>query len=141
MLSGKYSSADLEGEISGDGDGTRKNLQRSLGILTERNFRITDEVKAVAAELGRTASQVALAWLLHQPGVTAPIVGARTRSHLEDNLGCLGLELSTDQLERLDAVSRIELGFPHDFMRTESYKSVIDGKNDIEGTFEVRSRR
>jgi len=83
--------------------------------INERNLAIAAEVQKVAAELGRAPSQVALAWLLAQPGVTSPIVGARTLKQLEDNLGCLDLELSSDHLARLDAVSRIELGFPMDF--------------------------
>lgn len=44
-----------------------------------------------------------------------PIIGARTRAQLEDNLGALDVQLTNAELERFDEVSRIELGFPHDF--------------------------
>jgi aryl-alcohol dehydrogenase-like predicted oxidoreductase len=55
----------------------------------------------VAAELGASVPQVALAWLLHQPGVTAPIIGPRTLEQLEDLLPAAELALSAEQLERL----------------------------------------
>jgi aryl-alcohol dehydrogenase-like predicted oxidoreductase len=68
---------------------------------TEQNFRAVDEARAVADELGATVPQVALAWLLHQPGVTAPVLGARTLEHLEDLLPAAELSLSDEQVERL----------------------------------------
>jgi len=85
--------------------------------LTEHNLRIGEAVKAVANEGGWTPSQVALAWVRRQPwGVVVPILGARTATQLADNLGCLAVELSDDQLARLDRASRVELGFPTDFL-------------------------
>jgi len=67
----------------------------------ERNFRAVDEAQAIAGELGATVPQVALAWLLAQPGVTAPIIGPRTPGHLADLLPAADLSLSDEQLERL----------------------------------------
>ena len=77
----------------------------------------------MAKETGRTASQVALAWVRrHSFGVTVPIVGAKTVTQLRDNLGCLDFTLGPDQLAGLDEASKIELGFPHDFLvRARSY--------------------
>ena len=71
-------------------------------------------VKDIAAELDTTPSRVALAWTLLNPAVTAPIVGARSLTQLEDNLGALDVQLAPAQQARLDEVSAIELGFPHD---------------------------
>src|SRR5215204_4960935 len=70
-----------------------------------------------SVEREASASQVAIAWVrAQQPRATiVPILGARTREQLEDNLAALRLQLSSDELARLNAVSRIELGFPHDF--------------------------
>ena len=80
-----------------------------------------------AKETGRTASQVALAWVRQQPfGVIVPIVGARNVTQLRDNLGCLDFTLPPDQLAKLDAASRIDLGFPHDFLA--GARSYIFGK-------------
>src|SRR5256885_1178607 len=78
---------------------------------------LDDAVNALAAERGVSSSQVAIAWVRAQQGrgVVIPIIGARSLAQAQENLGALELELSGDELARLDAVSRIELGFPHDF--------------------------
>jgi aryl-alcohol dehydrogenase-like predicted oxidoreductase len=68
----------------------------------ERNFRVVDEARAIADELGATIPQVALAWLLGVAGVTAPIVGARTLEQLEELLPAAELELLPEQRERLE---------------------------------------
>jgi aryl-alcohol dehydrogenase-like predicted oxidoreductase len=85
--------------------------------LTDRNLAIADVVNAVAAERGASSAQVAIAWVRAQQArsVIVPVLGARRCDQLEDNLGALGLELTAAELERLEEVSRIQLGFPHDF--------------------------
>ncbi len=81
----------------------------------------------IAAEIDRTPSQVAVNWVRQQPGVILPLIGARTVKQLEDNLGALEFELSADHLARLDRVSRIELGFPHDFVRSDGIRDLVFG--------------
>jgi aryl-alcohol dehydrogenase-like predicted oxidoreductase len=99
-------------------------------LLTDRNLRVAEAVEGVAGELGCTASQAALAWVRQQPyGVMIPILGARRPSQLEDNLGCLELRLDDRQLARLDEVSRIEVGFPHDFLGSPLVKQVVFGNH------------
>jgi aryl-alcohol dehydrogenase-like predicted oxidoreductase len=85
--------------------------------LTERKLAIADAVNAVATERGVSASRVATAWVRAQQrrGVVIPILGVRTRAQLEDNLGALDIQLTAAELDRLDQVSRIPLGFPYDF--------------------------
>ncbi|GAA4069266.1 aldo/keto reductase [Nonomuraea soli] len=87
---------------------------------TERTWRVLEEAAAVAQEAGRTVAQVALRWLLQQPGVTAPIVGARTLEHFGDNLGATGWELSQEQVARLTAVSDRPLPYPYDVLARSS---------------------
>jgi aryl-alcohol dehydrogenase-like predicted oxidoreductase len=82
---------------------------------SEQNLKIADTVIAVARELGHTPGQVALAWAGQQPGVTAPIFGARTLEQLEDNLGAADLRLENAALRRLDEVSALPLVYPYDF--------------------------
>jgi aryl-alcohol dehydrogenase-like predicted oxidoreductase len=99
-------------------DGTRV-AQGTWGdlYLTDRNLRIVEEVTAIAEETGRSPAQVALAWVRRpRPGVMVPIVGARNLAQLRDNLQCLDFVLGAEHLRRLDDISRIELGFPHDFL-------------------------
>jgi aryl-alcohol dehydrogenase-like predicted oxidoreductase len=62
-------------------------------------------VAALAQEKGHTPAQVALAWVMHRPAVTAPIIGPRTMAQLEDNLGALEVTLTDDDLRRIDEVS------------------------------------
>ncbi|MGK2912310.1 MAG: aldo/keto reductase [Sphingobium sp.] len=62
-----------------------------------------------------------------EPGVTAPIVGARTLKQFEDNLGALDVVLSTDQRTRLNAVSALDVGLPHDFLARDTTRKVTFG--------------
>jgi aryl-alcohol dehydrogenase-like predicted oxidoreductase len=86
--------------------------------LSVRNLAIAAEVDRVAREVGRSPSQVALAWVrAQQRGNLIPILGARRLEQLEDNLGALTLALSAAHLEQLEAASRIERGFPLDLLQ------------------------
>jgi aryl-alcohol dehydrogenase-like predicted oxidoreductase len=87
VLTGKYTHADLDPEAPADAEGTRRRQVVATGRLTERTLKIAEAVREVADELGTTAPRVAIAWTLANPAVAAPIVGARTLSQLEDNLG------------------------------------------------------
>jgi aryl-alcohol dehydrogenase-like predicted oxidoreductase len=117
VLTGKYSRADLAIGTGGEKpQGTRRDIAAGNGALTERGLAIAEVVQSVARELGASAAQVALAWTLLEPAVTAPIIGARTLAQLEDNLGALDVRLEAEQRRKLAAASRIELGFPHDFL-------------------------
>jgi aryl-alcohol dehydrogenase-like predicted oxidoreductase len=133
VLTGKYSRADLDaGSGTAGAAGTRKNVAAANGSLTERGLAIAGVVKEVAGELGRSPAQVALAWTLLHPAVTAPIIGARTLAQLEDNLGALEVELGPDQRARLDEASRVELGFPHDFLNRPMTREVTFGGIQVE---------
>jgi aryl-alcohol dehydrogenase-like predicted oxidoreductase len=66
------------------------------------DFDVVDRVVEVAGERDVKPAQVALAWLLHKPGVTAPIIGATKLSHLEDALAAAELELSDEEIARLE---------------------------------------
>jgi aryl-alcohol dehydrogenase-like predicted oxidoreductase len=103
-------------------------------FLTERNLRIGAVLAEVARGLGRTPSQVALAWLRScRRGTIIPILGARTVAQLRDNLGCLDLELPRESLARLDAASRVDLGFPHDFLELDVIRNLLHGQIPVEG--------
>jgi 1-deoxyxylulose-5-phosphate synthase len=83
---------------------TRANTDAFADYLySEGDFDVVDRVAEVAAERGVPAAQVALAWLLHRPGVTAPIVGATKLGHLEDAVAAEQLELSDEEMKRLEA--------------------------------------
>ncbi|MFJ9623747.1 aldo/keto reductase [Streptomyces sp. NPDC101181] len=134
VLTGKYSREDRHqaDSVAGETASNRKSLNVALGWVTDRNLAMADVVKEVASELGRTPAQVALAWTLNAPGVTAPIVGARTIAQLEDNLGALQVDLTPSQLARLDEVSAIGLGNPHDLLASDHIRTVTTGDMKIE---------
>jgi aryl-alcohol dehydrogenase-like predicted oxidoreductase len=68
----------------------------------EADFTVVDRVAEIAAERKVPAAHVALAWLLHKPGVTAPIVGATKPDHLDDAVAAEQLALSADEIARLE---------------------------------------
>ncbi len=117
-LSGKYRRG-----MTAPPDGTRVAEAEKHGwseawgkYNTERTWTVLDELFAIAAEAGKSPAQVALNWLIHRPGVTAPIIGVRSMAHLQDNLGAVGWQLSAEQQARLTAVSEISPPYPYDFI-------------------------
>jgi aryl-alcohol dehydrogenase-like predicted oxidoreductase len=109
----------LTGRYGSDRERPADTRVAALGqsSLTGRNLAIADVVNAVAAERGASSAQVAIAWVRAQQArsVIVPMLGARRCEQLEDNLGALELELTAAELARLEEVSRIQFGFPHDF--------------------------
>jgi aryl-alcohol dehydrogenase-like predicted oxidoreductase len=76
-------------------------------------YDIVEVLVEVGADRGASPAQVALAWLLDRPAVTSAIIGARTTEQLVDNLGAADLSLTTDELARLEQVSRPPLLYPY----------------------------
>jgi aryl-alcohol dehydrogenase-like predicted oxidoreductase len=73
------------------------------GEMPENDRMIVEALTAVAAERQVSHAQIALAWLLAKPGVTAPIVGASKMRHLEEAVAALSLTLTADEISRLEA--------------------------------------
>lgn len=133
VLAGKYTKADLAiGSGEAGAVGTRRNVAAANGSLTERGLQIAGLVKDLAQEMGRSPSQVAIAWTLRNRAVTAPIIGARTVAQLEDNFGALEIVFTEEQIDRLDQATAIDLGFPHEFLNREMTKKVMFGNITIE---------
>jgi aryl-alcohol dehydrogenase-like predicted oxidoreductase len=89
---------------------------------SEITWRVIETLIAIGQEQGKTPAQVALNWLLQQPGVTSPIIGARTLEQLEDNLGSTGWVLNEKEIEKLNAASAIPLPYPYSFIERYSRK-------------------
>jgi aryl-alcohol dehydrogenase-like predicted oxidoreductase len=124
MLSGKYNADASPGQKSEPG---RMRDTPAAARLAERNLRIAGVVREVAKETGHTPSQIAVNWVRHQQGKVIPIVGARSLAQIEDTLGAVAFELAPDQLRRLDDVSRVELGFPHEFLEQPNIRDLVYG--------------
>jgi diketogulonate reductase-like aldo/keto reductase len=86
-------------------DDWRKDNPRFIGENFQRNLGIVDEVRSVAAEVGATPAQIALAWLLAQGDDIAPIPGTRRVTRVEENTAADGVELTAAQLARLNALT------------------------------------
>ena len=86
----------------------RRDFPRFQGENFERNFRLVEQVDALAAEKGCTPAQLALAWVLAQGQDIVPIPGTKRRKYLEQNVGALEVELTRRDLARLDEVARPE---------------------------------
>jgi aryl-alcohol dehydrogenase-like predicted oxidoreductase len=114
----------LTGKYAPSAPSQPRRLEAADRRLNERALAVAAVASEVAESIGATPAQVALAWLRQRSGVVIPIVGARTAEQLSDSLGCLEIDLDDESLEKLDAASRVELGFPHEFlasMRQSSY--------------------
>jgi aryl-alcohol dehydrogenase-like predicted oxidoreductase len=119
LLTGKYTRQT-------DRQDRRRLDQAAFKEIDDATYSIAREVDRVADELGKPSSQVALNWVRQQTGIL-PIIGARSLAQFEENLGSLEFSLEEDQIERLDKVSQIELGFPHDFLTREVPRTFLYG--------------
>ena len=143
VLTGKYNKNDKEQQntssssisITQEGN-SRLEVQSELAnrFLNDRNILIAKEVSKIAKEIGRSASQVALNWIRQQNIIEShgknniiPIIGSRKESQIKDNLSCIEFELTEEQMKMLNEVSKIELGFPNDFLNSEMLKDIIYG--------------
>ena len=106
LLSGKYS----RDEQSKEG-GRRANFDFPP-VNKERAFNIIDMLQVMAKTKNASVAQLALAWLLHQPAVTTVIIGASKAEQLEDNLKSINIEFTADELQQLDAVSKLPAEYP-----------------------------
>ncbi len=115
-LTGKFN------QPAGPGEPTR--AQRA----SEQEQAAAAEVMNIAAELGRTPSQVAINWVRQQSPNIIPILGARRLAQIEDNLGVLDFALSAEHLARLSAVHPLEPGYPHTFWNDFVRRDLIFGQ-------------
>ncbi len=124
LLTGKYA----DGKA---GDDARMNSEMMKnfrqGRAEDRVKAVVAEVQAVAREVGRSPAQVSLAWLKTRSIPIIPIIGARKLEQFRDNLASLDLTLARDQIDRLDAASQVELGFPHDFYANPMVQNLVSG--------------
>ncbi|NIJ75341.1 aryl-alcohol dehydrogenase-like predicted oxidoreductase [Xanthomonas campestris] len=132
ILTGKYSRADLSADNAAEVSTSRKGVIASTGHLNARSLEIADAVGAVAEELGASRSQVALAWTLRNPAVVSPVMGARTLQQAEDNFGALAIDLSVEQLQRLNQISALAPIFPERFIGRPMAQQLIYGTHKLQ---------
>jgi aryl-alcohol dehydrogenase-like predicted oxidoreductase len=122
VLTGKYNNqggATSNSAGSSRAEPTRRDAT-SFVRVDDYTLAIAAAVQQVADELRRTPAQVALNWIRQRGENLIPILGARRLSQLQDNLACLEFRLSDAQLQRLNEVSKIDLGFPQDMLARDA---------------------
>ena len=100
--------------------------------FVDRNWDILDALKAVAADLGRSPAQVALAWTLARPGVASTLIGASKLSQLDDNILGADLRLGDAQMKSLDEAGAPALGFSASLAQP-FIRRMIFGGHDVAG--------
>lgn len=124
VLSGKYTRQNA-------GQQTADRAAFIDGIWTEKTYSIIDELQAIAKKHDSTPARVALAWVRAQPGVTSTIIGARRMSQLEDNIKSLDINLTVDDLNRLDALTKPVFGFPQNMQ--PMFPAIHNGGTTVNG--------
>jgi aryl-alcohol dehydrogenase-like predicted oxidoreductase len=115
-------------EAGGAKDSRQSDARMKQFMVSDaRKEAIVREVVAVARECGHSPAQIALAWLRQRFTPVIPIIGARKLAQVKDNLACIDIRLEPALIQRLDAVSRIEMGFPYDMLAKEMPRSLSYG--------------
>lgn len=104
----------LGGVLKKERDGVRRHEGRAAGTLKKHEEQIR-QYEDLADDLGHEPGDVGLAWLLHQPAVTAPIVGPRTQDQLDAAIRALDVTLDADALKRLDDIFPGHRTAPEDY--------------------------
>jgi len=132
VLTGKYSRdpgerAKQPGRLTTTGWG---NL-----FLSERNFAIAEVARAIGERIGKSATEVALRWLLQRPGNVIPILGAKSEAQLSQQLAAARFTLDSEAIKELDTVSRIDVGYPGSLLTGAVGKRMLHGEliADIDG--------
>ena len=132
VLTGKYTRGGAEESL-------RKGANDSRGRTSGKSLLVAREVDAVADELGVSSAQVALAWVQAQGYRYIPIVGARKVSQIQDSLGAPSVTLGEEHVRRLNEISSISMGFPHDFLASGGVQDLV--KSESRNLLDERPRR
>ncbi|WP_376742996.1 aldo/keto reductase [Ensifer canadensis] len=121
LLSGKYRAGQqAAGRLSLDASGS------GLGLFTERNRRIVAALEAVAGEVGRSMAQIALNWVVTQPGVGAAIIGASRIEQLDDNLAALDFSIPAELRQQLQAASAVDPVYPYSLFADDYQAGILN---------------
>ena len=115
-LSGKYSRNNMQAQSKGRSQAIARNMSEPV-------YQVLDLLAAIAKRRDTTVARVALAWVRSRPGVTAPILGARTLEQLKDNIAALELPLAAEDLVELDAITKPKHGFPIEMNKNTAAQS------------------
>jgi aryl-alcohol dehydrogenase-like predicted oxidoreductase len=117
-LTGKFNTPSTSGEAT------------RMSKASPKTLEVADELIKIGKEIGRTPAQIAINWVRQQQhkALIIPIIGARREAQIKDNLACLEFELSAAHLQRLDELTKIEMGFPQGFLASDHVHNLIFGE-------------
>jgi aryl-alcohol dehydrogenase-like predicted oxidoreductase len=121
----------LSGKYTRSNAGQHKGDRGALVDLNEKTYDVVDELEIIAKAHETTVAAVALAWLHAQPAVTSIIIGARRLSQFEDNIRALDVNLTAEELSRLNAITAPTFGFPQTMLPMAP--GIINGGTTING--------
>ncbi|AYE97886.1 aldo/keto reductase [Mycobacterium paragordonae] len=124
VLSGKYTRTNADRQESGRG-------AMVDAFLNEETYALIDELEVIARAHDTAVSSVALAWLQAQRAVTSIIIGARRLSQFDENVRAVDVNLTADDIARLDALTRPAFGFPQSMI--EMAPGIINGGTSVNG--------
>lgn len=131
LLSGKYKPSDSRKFGDGRLQMLVDQVPQAAAKFSPHNWNIIGELHRVAAEVERSVAQVAINWVLNRPSVGAVILGATKVAQLEDTIGSLAFELSTDHVSALDAASALPQRFPYFMHDSPFWVNRCAGKHPI----------
>jgi aryl-alcohol dehydrogenase-like predicted oxidoreductase len=123
----------LSGKYTRRNDGQHRADRGALveSSLNQETYALIDELELIAKAHEATVAGVALAWVLAQPAVASVIIGARRLSQLDDNVRAVDVDLTAEELARLDALTEPTFGFPQNLMAMTA--NIINGGTTING--------
>jgi aryl-alcohol dehydrogenase-like predicted oxidoreductase len=112
LLSGKYN------QPPDPSAANRLDNPMFVGNIPAQDLNLSQAVASIAQTVGHSSAQVALNWLRQRSSQVIPIIGSRWVALVKENLACLDFELTAEQMQQLEAANPIDLGFPHEFLRS-----------------------
>jgi aryl-alcohol dehydrogenase-like predicted oxidoreductase len=127
LLSGKY----RPNQDGGTGNG-RLEAVKGAGVpafdkFTPRNWRVVNELEAVAKTMSRSMAQVALNWVVNRPGVATVVLGATKLAQLHENIAALSFDIPDELKARLDAMSAPAADFPYSYFQNTQQARIAGG--------------
>jgi aryl-alcohol dehydrogenase-like predicted oxidoreductase len=118
-------SGGLTGKYNTSSNGDPKRMSKA----SPKALTISEELIKIGKEIGRSPAQIAINWVRQQQGraLVIPIVGARSEVQIKDNLACLEFDLTGEHLQRLDELTKIDMGFPQSFLASDHVHNLIFG--------------
>ncbi|MBT8444050.1 MAG: aldo/keto reductase, partial [Gammaproteobacteria bacterium] len=126
LLTGKFD----RGATTSAGDDARlRNSPRGAQVLQDRNLEVAEAVSAMAADIGCSTAQLALAWMMRRTSTcVVPVIGARNLAQLQDNLKSVDVTIGAETVSALDGLTELAPEYPHTLYASEFFQTMMYGE-------------